>query len=93
MDSTGPGDAAVDSQRFVLSDRALRVGDVEPIDLNPQLTTFTKLDRIVGAEIQIVSCRGSIAASKWIDCGAAWNVETLVVAVYRMRNQGVERNT
>jgi len=46
LDSAGPGDAAIDSQRFVLSDRALRVGDVESIDLNPQLTTFTKLDRI-----------------------------------------------
>jgi hypothetical protein len=55
LDSASPGDAAVNSQRLVLPDRALRVGDVEPIDLNPQLTTFTKLDRIVGAEIPIGS--------------------------------------
>ena len=87
MDGVGSRNAAVDSQRFVLSDRTLRVGDVEPIDLNPQLTTFTKLDRIVGAEIQIVSCRGAIAACKRIDGRAACNVETFVVTVYRMRNQ------
>ena len=87
MDGAGPGDAAVDSQRLVLPDRALRVADVEPIDLIPQLTTLTKLDRIVSAEIQIVSCRGAIAACKRIDGRAACNVETFVVTVYRMRNQ------
>ena len=57
LESVGSRDAAVDSQRFVLPDRARRVGDVEPIDLKSQLTGFTKTDRIVGAKIYIVSRR------------------------------------
>lgn len=90
LDRGGSWDAAVDSKRFVLSDCTLVVEDVEPIKLNPQLTNLPELNRVVGAEIQIVSCGRAISPSKRINSRAAGNVQTFVVAVQRMRDQEID---
>ena len=93
LNRSGPGDPTVSSQGFVLSDRALLVSDVEPVKLNTQLPTLTQFDRIVGAEIQVVSRGRPSSPSKRINGCSSRNVKTFVVAVYRMRNQGAERYT
>src|SRR5882724_13404001 len=50
LDKVSARNAAVSSQRLVLSHGTLAVEDVEPINLNTQLPTFTKFDRVGGAQ-------------------------------------------
>ena len=44
-------------ERVVLNDRPLRVEDVEPVSREAQLTILAELNRIVGAEVQLVGDR------------------------------------
>src|SRR5215218_9686868 len=56
--------AAVDQEGVILPDSALVVQNVEPIHLEAELFTFTDCDRVIGAEVQIVSRRRAGAAGE-----------------------------
>ncbi len=90
---------AVDKERLVLPDSFLVVENVEPVNLQTKLFTFTNGDRVVSAEIQVPGPRCATVARNGIDCRAARyatearDTEAFVVTIERVRNQRVERNT
>src|SRR6266404_6239775 len=92
LDKVSARNGAVSSQRLVLSHGALAVEDIEPISLYPQLPTFTKFDRVVGAQIQVIGCRRPISAGQRINRRAARHPESFVVPVDGMWNQCIEGN-
>src|SRR5262249_42763581 len=86
-------DTAAESHGLILLNRALRIGHVEPIHLQPQFFVFTHFDWVVSAEIQLEGARTGRASGNRIDRRAARHAETFVLAVNRVWNQRVERDT
>lgn len=91
LNTLGSRDSAIDSERLVLRDGTLCVGYVEPVKLETQLTIFTKMNRIVGTEVEVIGGRRAVAAGHRVDGCTAWIFEALVVAIDGVRRQGIER--
>lgn len=100
-------DTAIDLERFVQTNRALVVEDIEPVNLEAQLPILTEDDRIVGVQVEVVGGRRASVTDavnrvreasdggrhRRNDGRTANYAKTFVVAVDRVRNQLVERDT
>src|SRR5262249_50275794 len=64
-----------------------------------QFLVLADVDRIVRAKVEVPGCRCAVLARERVDRRATRdaaqtrNTESLVIAIYRMRDQRVERNT
>src|SRR5256714_12414321 len=90
LDAGGTGDAAVNANGLVVAQRALGVGDVEPVELEAQLTLLAERYRVVRAQVELEGRGRAVLARDRVDRRAARHGEALVVAVDRVRYQRVE---
>ena len=81
-----------DLECFVLTNGALSIEHVEPVNRQAQLFVFTDRNRIVRAEVQIVGRRRAVAAGEWVDRRAALHAEALVIPIRKWGIEPVEWN-
>src|ERR1041384_6007842 len=84
--------STIDQDGFILTDGALGIQHIEPIQLQTQLAVLAHLDRVVRAQVQVIGDRRTITAGKWVDgrttrhATKTRNAEAFVVAIQRVRN-------